>query len=255
MDHTAQPDLSPQPKLTPKERWNLLVEKHPTALIITAFILLPFLIFGVVLLGLKLKNVGSGSTADVTPSPTITISMAEENDDDEEEDEDEDLEPTNTPRTSTTPSRTPTTKPTNAATNTPAATSTPTKQANLYFHSVSCTYTASGSATANLENASIPSDSVPDTAHCDIVFQNSEDVESGEIRYQIHSDSDEQKKADVGKLKKGDYPNSEYKKFSEVLKLQKSTGTHELKFELNKDKTFPESNYSDNTRIIKYTVL
>lgn len=248
MDHSAQPDLPQHHAPSLKKRWKTLVEEHPTALIIGSFILLPFVIFGIVLLGLRLKN-GSTGSAELTPTPIVSSTPRPTESEDEEE---EDLEPTDTPKK--TPTKTSTPKPTTSVTATPNATAAPTKQANLYFQAISCTYIASGSAIANLENATIPSANVPDTATCKVIFQNSEDVETGDIWYMVNSDNDQHKKANVGKLKKGNYPTSEFKEFDEVITLKKNTGSHELKFELNHDKTFSESKYDDNYRPIKYTV-
>lgn len=239
---------------TVQPAWKKFIEQHPTALIISGFILLPFIIFGIVLLGLRVKN-GSSNEVAITPTPTISISPTVSEEPSEEPD------PTSTPTTAKkTGTPTPKTSPkaTTAATATPGSTATPapTKQANLYFHFISCTYvpTASGSASTKLDNTTFSgSSAVPDTALCQVVFQNSEDVETGEIWYRVISDSDKTERA-VGKLKKGNYPNSEFKEYQEVVSLKKNAGQHEIKFEVNFAKLFPESNFDDNSRSVKYTV-
>ncbi len=232
------------------------IERHPTALIIGAFIILPFIVFGIVLLILRVKN---GASSDLSAIPTPTISIAPTATSIAAQptlavDTFPTIEPTDTPTKK--PTAKPTAKPSTQPTSAPTATVTPQKKANLYFHYLNCNYvpTASGSAETKLDGVTFASAAeVPSTALCSVVFQNNEDVRTGEIWYRITSGTEKSERAE-GTLGKGNYSVNEFKEYKEVVSLQKTTGEHEIRFELNYNKLFEETSFDDNTKVVKYTV-
>jgi hypothetical protein len=235
-------------------------QEHQTASIVGLFLLLPILVVGIFAGFIQMRNSSDSNSAEVTATPTPLVTKAADS-----------VSPTPM-AVSTIASGKPTTKPTatlkvtsKPTTGTPApttsATATPQqKLSNVYFHSVVCNYvdpTASGSASIKrLDDVTFANAAaVPSTATCDVIFQNAEDTETGDIKYTVYSDNDQQKSTTVGKLKKGNYPTSEYKGYQEIVNLKSSTGSHEVKFELNPEtRTFQETSYSDNYKAIKYKV-
>lgn len=263
-EHALVPTQKPS---TPRSRkdWKAFVHKHQIPLTIAGFLLLPLIILGFVALaswGGKTNEVPiAHEEVEITPTERPTATP-------EEEPEEEEPTATPTKKLTGTPKLTASITPTSAP-----------KLANLYFHKAECTFHPQTSVTATptpLETPTItstpvptptPSETkkldgttfansseVPSTARCSLVFQNVEDIETGDITYLIKTDSDQVKKENVGKLKKGNYPTSEFKEINENISLKTSTGSHSIKIELNPDKTFSEANTGDNVFEAKYTV-
>lgn len=264
-EHIEEHHLRSETKVSPFLKAKQFISEHQTASIVALFLLLPVLVIGTVAAFINVSTKKAESTMALTPTPTMVVQNVDEGDDMVEVE----ATPTTTSKLTVTPTKKATTtpKPSSSTTTAPTATTGPTstptqKLANVYFHSVVCNYAegASGSATIKrLDDVTFTSSSeMPNTATCDVVFQNSEETETGEITYVVLSDSDQHKKNDVGKLKKGNYPSGEYKSYQEIITLKKTSGSHELKFEINPEQNgqrlFNESNYSDNVRSIKYKV-
>lgn len=239
------------PKISFVDKVKGYAHEHPTLMIVGGFALLPIIVVAVFALVFKMKDRSLQASNDLTPTPTsfLTSTPAFSPTPFEEDDV--------TPTKSPTPTKKVSVTPTKSLTTSPTVTVTPSALANIYFHSVKCTAPeASGSATVkDLDGLTYASASaMPSSATCEVIFQNSEDVETGEIYYRITMDDTEVKKANVGKLKKGNYPTGEYKGFTESVGLRTSTGDHKLKIELNPDKNFSEANYNDNTYTATYKV-
>jgi len=229
-EYAIEPDMSSSP------------EKKQMMMVVGGFILLPIVILGGFFL---YKNVASGNGSDELAEVTQTVTQR--------------LLPTDAPTSTpikTTGTPTPKVSATPAKSPTPT---TPTKLANLYFHSSGCTYkegssSASVRPTVSISGKEFTSSTVPDDITCTYIMQNGEDVETGEFKYVVTHDTTTVKTEDVGKLKKGNYPNSEFKSGEVKFDPFDTTGTHKIKIEINPDKKFSESNTGDNVFEVSYKV-
>lgn len=228
-------------------------ERKQMILLLSGFVLLPILILG----GLFVyRRVSAGTSTQVvqdvsTLTPDVS-SLITPNDDDQSAnlpDQSKNVTPTGTSRPSS---------PTATKTPTVAAT-TASQLANVYFHTASCTYqegsvSAAVRPTTTLNGKEFTAATLPSEVTCAFIFQNSEDVQTGEILYTVSQNGMSIKTEELGTLKKGNYPNSEYKSVQTTFVPASNLGTNTVKIELNPGKKFAETNYSDNLFEVSYKV-
>ncbi len=132
--------------------------------------------------------------------------------------------------------------------------------ANLYFHKVACVVTNPSQGTStedqmHVSGKTYTKDAAPTTIQCNLIFQNSENVETGNITFDVLYDGRTIKRENVGTLKKGNHPVSEFKDYGvTITDPSKDAGEHTVQVRINPDKTFAESNFNDNTYTAKYTI-
>lgn len=107
----------------------------------------------------------------------------------------------------------------------------------------------------NISGKTYTKDGAPTTIQCNLIFQNSESTETGNITFDVLYDGRTIKRENVGTLKKGNHPVSEFKDYGvTITDPNKDTGEHTVQVRINPDKTFAESTFGDNTYTAKYTI-
>lgn len=181
-----------------------------------------------------------------------------------------------TPSLEPTPVVTPTSSPvgssspraTSKATTTPRPTTTPVVSVlpNMRFHEVACTYAQPASASTPSRVMTLTSGqsfedgfAVPSAISCNLIFENTSSVSTPEVFYSTELPGVNTKTTSIGVRGQGLYPPTaqpgENQQFiSENFTLPRSVGSYTIRFNINPNKTFQESSFTDNEVALNYSI-